>query len=142
MDLSGGRTSCPPARKRADFPKRFSGDMSSLRPLADRMSALWLRRRARPFVSLGGNKKGEPRGSPKFLVGMRGLEPPRCHHHRLLRPARLPVPPHPRGVRIYEPDQGVSRRRSSKLYSLFTGVRVPTLVGLFFVERTRLKSVL
>src|SRR4030095_10828933 len=31
-----------------------------------------------------------------FLVRMRGLEPPRCHHHRLLRPARLPVPPHPR----------------------------------------------
>src|ERR1044071_4186501 len=30
-----------------------------------------------------------------FLVRMRGLEPPRCHHHRLLRPARLPVPPHP-----------------------------------------------
>ena len=27
---------------------------------------------------------------------MRGIEPPRCHHHRLLRPARLPVPPHPR----------------------------------------------
>ena len=26
---------------------------------------------------------------------MRGLEPPRCRHHRLLRPARLPVPPHP-----------------------------------------------
>src|SRR5713101_2218024 len=36
------------------------------------------------------------RDSPKKLVGMRGLEPPRCHHHRLLRPARLPVPPHPR----------------------------------------------
>src|SRR6188474_1453144 len=31
-----------------------------------------------------------------LLVRMRGLEPPRCHHHRLLRPARLPVPPHPR----------------------------------------------
>src|SRR6188508_3663268 len=30
-----------------------------------------------------------------FMVRMRGLEPPRCHHHRLLRPARLPVPPHP-----------------------------------------------
>ena len=30
------------------------------------------------------------------MVRMRGLEPPRCHHHRLLRPARLPVPPHPR----------------------------------------------
>src|SRR2546423_2431304 len=36
------------------------------------------------------------------LVRMRGLEPPRCHHHRLLRPARLPVPPHPREKRIYE----------------------------------------
>ena len=34
-------------------------------------------------------------GSDFFLVRMRGLEPPRCHHHRLLRPARLPVPPHP-----------------------------------------------
>ena len=34
-------------------------------------------------------------GSDSFLVRMRGLEPPRCHHHRLLRPARLPVPPHP-----------------------------------------------
>src|ERR1043166_8464242 len=29
---------------------------------------------------------------------MRGLEPPRCPHHRLLRPARLPVPPHPHGT--------------------------------------------
>ena len=37
-----------------------------------------------------------------FLVRMRGLEPPRCHHHRLLRPARLPVPPHPRGNSLYE----------------------------------------
>ena len=25
-----------------------------------------------------------------------GIEPSRCHHHRLLRPARLPVPPRPR----------------------------------------------
>src|SRR5687768_13173390 len=34
---------------------------------------------------------------------MRGLEPPRCRHHRLLRPARLPVPPHPRkGNSLYE----------------------------------------
>src|SRR6266436_9967830 len=46
---------------------------------------------------------------------MRGLEPPRCHHHRLLRPARLPVPPHPRAVRIYEPDHGVSRHDSLQL---------------------------
>src|SRR6185369_7997613 len=38
-----------------------------------------------------------PTDSPYLilLVRMRGLEPPRCHHHRLLRPARLPVPPHP-----------------------------------------------
>jgi hypothetical protein len=36
-----------------------------------------------------------------LLVRMRGLEPPRCHHHRLLRPARLPVPPHPQGTGRY-----------------------------------------
>src|SRR5215213_8724387 len=34
------------------------------------------------------------------LVRMRGLEPPRCHHHRLLRPARLPVPPHPHETKV------------------------------------------
>src|ERR1043165_3136044 len=39
---------------------------------------------------------GRPIGPIDILVRMRGLEPPRCHHHRLLRPARLPVPPHPR----------------------------------------------
>ena len=50
----------------------------------------------------------------KELVGMRGLEPPRCHHHRLLRPARLPVPPHPRANGIYEPDRGVSRQPSKQ----------------------------
>src|SRR5829696_5406646 len=33
-----------------------------------------------------------------LMVRMRGLEPPRCHHHRLLRPARLPVPPHPQNA--------------------------------------------
>src|SRR5262249_18338954 len=31
----------------------------------------------------------------EILVRMRGLEPPRVLPHRLLRPARLPVPPHP-----------------------------------------------
>src|SRR5882762_3118526 len=77
--------------------------MSGLRPLADRMSALRLRKRASPAAR------------PKIMVGMRGLEPPRCHHHRLLRPARLPVPPHPRGVRIYEPCHGVSRLGSPQL---------------------------
>jgi pyridoxal phosphate enzyme (YggS family) len=30
------------------------------------------------------------------LVRTNGIEPSRCHHHRLLRPARLPVPPRPR----------------------------------------------
>jgi hypothetical protein len=44
-------------------------------------------------------KGGTPNQVPVlFLVRMRGLEPPRCHHHRLLRPARLPVPPHPQMV--------------------------------------------
>src|SRR6266404_425002 len=61
---------------------------------------------------LQNNNKGElrfPGTRPSnVMVRMRGLEPPRCHHHRLLRPARLPVPPHPREIRIYEPDQGVS----------------------------------
>src|SRR6266404_3730813 len=46
-----------------------------------------------------------------FLVRMRGLEPPRCLHHRLLRPARLPVPPHPLicGGLLCERVQKVSR---------------------------------
>ena len=29
------------------------------------------------------------------LVGMTGLEPVRCFHHRILSPMRLPIPPHP-----------------------------------------------
>src|SRR5712692_4474912 len=65
-----------------------------------------------PHLSLGFSCKAKGRATearPKIMVGMRGLEPPRCHHHRLLRPARLPVPPHPRDVRIYERHQGVSR---------------------------------
>ena len=41
------------------------------------------------------------------MVRMRGLEPPRCHHHRLLRPARLPVPPHPHGGSHYANGLGV-----------------------------------
>ena len=59
--------------------------------------------------------KNEPseKGSPGYLetmVRMRGLEPPRCHHHRLLRPARLPVPPHPHAVNsLCEATEGVSR---------------------------------
>src|SRR5215813_606595 len=40
----------------------------------------------------------EPAADKFRMVRMRGLEPPRCHHHRLLRPARLPVPPHPQGT--------------------------------------------
>src|SRR3989442_12383487 len=87
-------------------------------------------------------RKGESRQvrtRPKIMVGMRGLEPPRCHHHRLLRPARLPVPPHPRAVRIYEPDQGVSRPPSPKLLSLFTGVRIPTSVGPFLRRKNPTK---
>src|SRR5262249_37305370 len=51
---------------------------------------------------------------------MRGLEPPRCHHHRLLRPARLPVPPHPRDTsRLYEPGPTVSSKRQEMAAILF-----------------------
>src|SRR6185436_4099095 len=52
-----------------------------------------------PGVAGGSKNKSGPdwaRFISIKLVRMRGLEPPRCHHHRLLRPARLPVPPHPR----------------------------------------------
>ena len=35
--------------------------------------------------------------SQNNLVRMRGLEPPRARAHRLLKPTRLPIPPHPRG---------------------------------------------
>jgi hypothetical protein len=59
---------------------------------------------------------------------MRGLEPPRCHHHRLLRPARLPVPPHPRAVRIYEPDHGVSRHDSLQLSQCNSDTKVAAAV--------------
>lgn len=31
------------------------------------------------------------------MVRMEGLEPSRCCHHRLLRPARIPIPPHSHG---------------------------------------------
>ena len=57
-----------------------------------------------------GIKKASRPARLEIMVGMRGLEPPRCHHHRLLRPARLPVPPHPRVMcRLYEHDHAVSR---------------------------------
>lgn len=51
----------------------------------------------------GRKRAGRQKGSPLrhhnlMLMRMRGIEPPRCHHHRLLRPARLPVPPHPQGI--------------------------------------------
>ena len=36
----------------------------------------------------------------KILVRMNGIEPSRDCSHRLLRPARLPVPPHPQRSRI------------------------------------------
>ncbi len=29
------------------------------------------------------------------VVGMKGLEPLRCCHQRILSPLRLPIPPHP-----------------------------------------------
>jgi hypothetical protein len=74
---------------------------------------------------------------------MRGLEPPRCHHHRLLRPARLPVPPHPRAVRIYEPDHGVSRHDSLQLSQCNSDTRgaaaVPVAVAGFVITISRVR---
>ena len=32
---------------------------------------------------------------------MRGVEPPRANAHRHLKPARLPIPPHPQQARHY-----------------------------------------
>ena len=40
----------------------------------------------------------------KNLVPRVGIEPTRCHHHRILNPARLPVPPprHGKGRPVYQ----------------------------------------
>src|SRR5712692_3963785 len=70
--------------------------------------------RAYPLATASGSvriKKASQLTRPNFMVRMRGLEPPRCHHHRLLRPARLPVPPHPR-------DSSNIRTRSSSVKTL------------------------
>gem|GEM_PF-4326948 len=37
---------------------------------------------------------------------MRGVEPPRAEAHRHLKPARLPIPPHPRSEGDSMPDPG------------------------------------
>jgi hypothetical protein len=36
----------------------------------------------------------------RYVVPRVGLEPTRCHHHRILNPARLPIPP-PRPIDEY-----------------------------------------
>jgi hypothetical protein len=69
-------------------------------------------------LALPYGRASDTRLASKIMVRMRGLEPPRCHHHRLLRPARLPVPPHPRAVRIYERDQPVSRSRFDRWWPI------------------------
>ncbi len=39
---------------------------------------------------------------------MRGVEPPRAEAHRHLKPARLPIPPHPQGFLFaHFPDNNV-----------------------------------
>ncbi len=64
-------------------------------------------------------RKSEPCSELAFfrkLVRMRGLEPPRCRHHRLLRPARLPVPPHPHaGKSLCECVWRVSRKGNARV---------------------------
>ena len=63
-----------------------------------------------------------------FMVRMRGLEPPRCHHHRLLRPARLPVPPHPRTETHYT-NRGLTVSRKAAGFQLRSGRKlVPDLI--------------
>src|ERR1700692_2904162 len=54
------------------------------------------------------NSTGEPQLLQKFkgctlkiLVPGEGIEPTRCHHHRILSPARLPVPPSGHQTRQY-----------------------------------------
>src|ERR1700738_2617580 len=61
---------------------------------------------------------------------MRGLEPPRCHHHRLLRPARLPVPPHPRAFEYTNPVVAVSRQRSSHSPQLIPHDSISDLIAV------------
>ena len=39
-------------------------------------------------------------GGYKLLMRMGRLELPQCCHHWYLKPARLPIPPHPRGCRL------------------------------------------
>ena len=38
------------------------------------------------------------------MVRLSGLEPPRCRHHRYLKPARLPIPPQPQRIHR-DPDE-------------------------------------
>lgn len=35
------------------------------------------------------------------MVPRVGVEPTRCHHHRILNPARLPIPPPRQGIGAY-----------------------------------------
>ena len=60
------------------------------------------------------------------LVRMRGLEPPRCRHHRLLRPARLPVPPHPHAG-IHYANAFVECQESSSWSNLKSSVHLRVL---------------
>lgn len=56
-----------------------------------------------------------------FLLDLRmsGIEPPRSLDHGLLRPARLPIPPHPQKLcrqSIYELRRAGVKQASIKLY--------------------------
>ena len=46
---------------------------------------------------------------PKLLVRISGVEPPRYFYHRLLRPARLPIPPYPHYQQFYHDVQKTNR---------------------------------
>jgi hypothetical protein len=70
------------------------------------------------------------------MVPRVGLEPTRCHHHRILSPARLPIPPSRQGMHsitkfILNPS------RALKLYVLSLIV----MLAVFLYLRTTLSNV-
>jgi hypothetical protein len=54
------------------------------------------------------------------LMRMRGVEPPRAEAHRHLKPARLPIPPHPQGLLFaHFPDNNVQGDNNINDYRRF-----------------------
>src|SRR5438034_2791877 len=84
-------------------------------------------------------KRRAPETRPDLMVRMRGLEPPRCHHHGLLRPARLPVPPHPRdSSNIRTRSRGVNSLPEPNSYArsiVTSGPIIPVITIIITISR-------